>query len=82
MIAAEFRDEGFEVIYTGLHQTPDMVESTTGHGHEVGRSSFLIKHSTCSAPKHYPVGRYGLSHDDREHPRQTSTGSIPTPVFH
>ena len=25
VIAAAFRDAGFEVIYTGLHQTPDMV---------------------------------------------------------
>jgi len=25
MIAASFRDAGFEVIYTGLHQTPEMI---------------------------------------------------------
>lgn len=25
LIAAAFRDAGFEVIYTGLHQTPEMV---------------------------------------------------------
>ena len=25
IIAAAFRDAGFEVIYTGLHQTPEMV---------------------------------------------------------
>ena len=25
VIAAAFRDAGFEVIYTGLHQTPEMV---------------------------------------------------------
>ncbi len=25
VIAASFRDAGFEVIYTGLHQTPEMV---------------------------------------------------------
>jgi methylmalonyl-CoA mutase C-terminal domain/subunit len=28
IIARAFRDAGFEVIYTGLHQTPDMVVST------------------------------------------------------
>jgi len=27
VIAAAFRDAGFEVIYTGLHQTPEMVVS-------------------------------------------------------
>jgi len=25
VIASSFRDAGFEVIYTGLHQTPDMI---------------------------------------------------------
>lgn len=25
MVAAAFRDAGFEVIYTGLHQTPEMI---------------------------------------------------------
>ena len=25
VIAASFRDAGFEVIYTGLHQTPEMI---------------------------------------------------------
>ena len=25
MVARAFRDAGFEVVYTGLHQTPDMV---------------------------------------------------------
>lgn len=28
VIAAAFRDAGFEVIYTGLHQTPEMVVAT------------------------------------------------------
>ena len=27
VIAAAFRDAGFEVIYTGLHQTPEMIVS-------------------------------------------------------
>ncbi len=27
IIAASFRDAGFEVIYTGLHQTPEMIVS-------------------------------------------------------
>src|SRR3954469_25560783 len=27
IIAAAFRDAGFEVIYTGLHQTPEMIVS-------------------------------------------------------
>ncbi len=27
VIASAFRDAGFEVIYTGLHQTPDMIVS-------------------------------------------------------
>ena len=27
VVAAAFRDAGFEVIYTGLHQTPDMIAS-------------------------------------------------------
>ena len=25
VIASSFRDAGFEVIYTGLHQTPEMI---------------------------------------------------------
>ena len=25
VIAASFRDTGFEVVYTGLHQTPEMI---------------------------------------------------------
>lgn len=29
VIAAAFRDAGFEVIYTGLHQTPEMVVAAT-----------------------------------------------------
>ena len=29
IIARAFRDAGFEVIYTGLHQTPDQVAETT-----------------------------------------------------
>jgi len=28
IIARAFRDAGFEVVYTGLHQTPDMVVQT------------------------------------------------------
>ncbi len=28
VIARAFRDAGFEVIYTGLHQTPDMIVNT------------------------------------------------------
>ena len=28
VIAAAFRDAGFEVIYTGLHQTPEMIVNT------------------------------------------------------
>jgi methylmalonyl-CoA mutase C-terminal domain/subunit len=28
VIARAFRDAGFEVIYTGLHQTPEMIVST------------------------------------------------------
>jgi len=28
IIARAFRDAGFEVIYTGLHQTPDVVVQT------------------------------------------------------
>jgi len=28
IIARALRDEGFEVIYTGLHQTPEMIVST------------------------------------------------------
>ena len=29
VIARAFRDAGFEVIYTGLHQTPEMIVSTS-----------------------------------------------------
>ena len=29
IIARAFRDAGFEIIYTGLHQTPEMVVNTT-----------------------------------------------------
>lgn len=28
VIAASFRDAGFEVVYTGLHQTPEMIVNT------------------------------------------------------
>ena len=28
VIAASFRDAGFEVVYTGLHQTPEMIVAT------------------------------------------------------
>jgi methylmalonyl-CoA mutase C-terminal domain/subunit len=43
VVAAAFRDAGFEVIYTGLHQTPDQVveaaiqEDDTLHQQGVGR---------------------------------------------
>ena len=29
IIARALRDHGFEVIYTGLHQTPDQIAATT-----------------------------------------------------
>ena len=31
VIAAAFRDAGFEVIYTGLHPTPEMVAAAASH---------------------------------------------------
>ena len=30
VIASAFRDAGFEVIYTGLHQTPEMIVAAAG----------------------------------------------------
>ena len=35
VIATSFRDAGFEVIYTGLHQTPEMIVNEEGvYGYE------------------------------------------------
>ena len=32
VIASAFRDAGFEVIYTGLHQTPEMIVAAAAAG--------------------------------------------------
>ena len=75
VIAAAFRDAGFEVIYTGLHQTPEMiVAAAVQEDVDVVAMSVLSgAHMTL-----FPKVRELLVEEGLEHVLLTGGGIIPT----
>ena len=74
VIAAAFRDAGFEVVYTGLHQTPEMiVAAAVQEDVDVVAMSVLSgAHMTL-----FPRVRELLDRDGLEHVLLTGGGIIP-----
>ena len=74
VIAAAFRDAGFEVIYTGLHQTPEMVVAAAVQEDVdvVAMSVLSGAHMTL-----FPRVRELLDADGLEHVLLTGGGIIP-----
>ncbi len=74
VIAAAFRDAGFEVIYTGLHQTPEMVVAAAVQEDVdvVAMSVLSGAHMTL-----FPRVRKLLDRDGLEHVLLTGGGIIP-----
>jgi len=74
VIAAAFRDAGFEVIYTGLHQTPEMVAAAAVQEDVdvVAMSVLSGAHMTL-----FPKVRELLDREGLEHVLLTGGGIIP-----
>ena len=74
VIAAAFRDAGFEVIYTGLHQTPEMVVAAAVQEDVdvVAMSVLSGAHMTL-----FPRVREFLDREGLEHVLLTGGGIIP-----
>lgn len=74
VIAAAFRDAGFEVIYTGLHQTPEMVVAAAVQEDVdvVAMSVLSGAHMTL-----FPKVRELLDREGLEHVLLTGGGIIP-----
>ena len=74
VIAAAFRDAGFEVIYTGLHQTPEMVVAAAVQEDVdvVAMSVLSGAHMTL-----FPKVRELLDREDLGHVLLTGGGIIP-----
>ena len=74
VIAAAFRDAGFEVIYTGLHQTPEMVVAAAVQEDVdvVAMSVLSGAHMTL-----FPRVRQLLDREGLEHVLLTGGGIIP-----
>ena len=74
VIAAAFRDAGFEVIYTGLHQTPEMVAAAAVQEDVdvVAMSVLSGAHMTL-----FPRVREFLDREGLEHVLLTGGGIIP-----
>jgi len=74
VIASAFRDAGFEVIYTGLHQTPDMiVNAAVQEDVDVVAMSILSgAHMTL-----FPKVREMLDAEGADHILLTGGGIIP-----
>ncbi len=74
VIAAAFRDAGFEVIYTGLHQTPEMVVAAAVQEDVdvVAMSVLSGAHMTL-----FPRVRELLDQDGLDHVLLTGGGIIP-----
>ncbi len=74
VIAAAFRDAGFEVIYTGLHQTPEMVVAAAVQEDVdvVAMSVLSGAHMTL-----FPRVRKGLDAQGLGHVLLTGGGIIP-----
>ena len=74
VIAAAFRDAGFEVVYTGLHQTPEMVVAAAVQEDVdvVAMSVLSGAHMTL-----FPRVRVLLDREGLEHVLLTGGGIIP-----
>ncbi len=74
VIAAAFRDAGFEVIYTGLHQTPEMVVAAA-----VQEDVDIVAMSVLSGAHMtlFPRVRELLNQDGLDHVLLTGGGIIP-----
>lgn len=74
VIAAAFRDAGFEVVYTGLHQTPEMVVAAAVQEDVdvVAMSVLSGAHMTL-----FPRVRELLDREGLEHVLLTGGGIIP-----
>ena len=74
VIAAAFRDAGFEVIYTGLHQTPEMIAAAAVQEDVdvVAMSVLSGAHMTL-----FPRVRKLLDDEGLEHVLLTGGGIIP-----
>ena len=74
VIAAAFRDAGFEVVYTGLHQTPEMVVAAAVQEDVdvVAMSVLSGAHMTL-----FPRVRALLDREGLEHVLLTGGGIIP-----
>ncbi len=74
VIAASFRDAGFEVIYTGLHQTPEMIVNAAIEEdvNVVALSVLSGAHMTL-----FPRVRELLDADGADHVLLTGGGIIP-----
>ncbi|MDE2974221.1 MAG: cobalamin B12-binding domain-containing protein [Gemmatimonadota bacterium] len=74
VIAAAFRDAGFEVIYTGLHQTPEMVAAAA-----VQEDADVVAMSVLSGAHMtlFPRVRELLDREGMEHVLLTGGGIIP-----
>lgn len=74
VIAAAFRDAGFEVVYTGLHQTPEMIAAAAVQEDVdvVAMSVLSGAHMTL-----FPRVRELLDREGLEHVLLTGGGIIP-----
>lgn len=74
VVAAAFRDAGFEVIYTGLHQTPEMIAAAAVQEDVdvVAMSVLSGAHMTL-----FPRVRELLNREGLEHVLLTGGGIIP-----
>ena len=74
VIAAAFRDAGFEVVYTGLHQTPEMIA-----GAAVQEDVDVVAMSVLSGAHMtlFPRVRELLDREGLEHVLLTGGGIIP-----
>lgn len=74
VVAAAFRDAGLEVIYTGLHQTPEMIVAAAMQEDVdvVAMSVLSGAHMTL-----FPRVRELLDHEGLEHVLLTGGGIIP-----
>jgi methylmalonyl-CoA mutase cobalamin-binding domain/chain len=76
VVASAMRDAGFEVIYTGLHQTPEMIAQAAVQGssrHERGPTRVAtVSAATSNGPR---CKRRRAGSPTRSSPRATTTRS-------
>ena len=86
VLARGLRDEGFEVVYTGLRQTPEMIVTAALQEDVdvVGLSILSGAHMTLRAPDLPPAAGRGArrraGHGRRDHPRRRRAGRSRRPA--